>query len=57
MTVHARAAVSETVRTWHDNFHRLLEQLLVSELIAHGIAPADSPHAARVASFVIEVAP
>lgn len=53
-TVHARAAASETVRVWHDTFHRMLEAMLQQELHAVGVASADLSHAARVATFVIE---
>src|SRR5690242_16975955 len=31
-TVHARVALSDSVRTWHDNFHRMLEAMLQEEL-------------------------
>jgi AcrR family transcriptional regulator len=53
-TVHARAAVSAAVRTWHESFHRMLEATLVVELRGRGVASGDLPHASRVAMFVIE---
>jgi AcrR family transcriptional regulator len=54
VTVHARSATSETVRTWHENFHRMLEAMLVAKLRGDGVPTADLPHASRVAMFVIE---
>jgi AcrR family transcriptional regulator len=53
-TVHARVPLAETVRTWHTNFHRMLEATLHAELGRYGVASADLPHAARAAMFVIE---
>lgn len=53
-TVHARVPLSEVVRTWHDNFHRMMEALLAAQLRSHGVAAADVEHASRVATFVIE---
>lgn len=53
-TVHARASASESVRLWHDQFHRMLEARLYAELERHGMPAEDRPHAARVAMFVVE---
>jgi len=53
-TVHARAAVSESVRTWHDNFHRMTEAVVLAQLREHGVAARDLTHASQVAMFVIE---
>jgi AcrR family transcriptional regulator len=53
-TVHARLTVSESLRTWHTNFHRMVESTLVAQLRHHGVPSADLEYAARVAMFVIE---
>lgn len=53
-TVHARASVSEAVGTWHDNFHRMLETMLLTLLRNHGLKPDDLAPASRVTIFVIE---
>ncbi|HEY6561976.1 MAG TPA: helix-turn-helix domain-containing protein [Polyangiaceae bacterium] len=53
-TVHARLALSESLRTWHTNFHRMGEAALLAQLQSHGVPSADLEHAARVAMFVIE---
>ncbi|MET0283286.1 MAG: helix-turn-helix domain-containing protein [Polyangiales bacterium] len=53
-TVHARAAVSESVRTWHEQFHRMTEATLHTQLRSHGVPAKDLVHASQVAMFVIE---
>jgi AcrR family transcriptional regulator len=53
-TVHARLALSESLSTWHTNFHRMMEATLFAQLRNHGVPSADLEHAARVAMFVIE---
>lgn len=53
-TVHARAEVSESVRVWHDNYHRMVETTLHAQLRDHGIPEPAIEHAARLASFVFE---
>ncbi len=53
-TVHARAAVSPALGTWHENFHRAIEALLIAELRGQGVPPEDLVPASLVATFVIE---
>jgi AcrR family transcriptional regulator len=53
-TVHARAVVSESVRSWHEQFHRMTEATLHTQLRDHGVPSADLVHASQVAMFVIE---
>jgi AcrR family transcriptional regulator len=53
-TVHARAPQSEAIRTWHTNFHLGFEAMLRSDLVAHGLAPADVEHATLAATYVTE---
>lgn len=53
-TVHARAEVSESVRVWHDNYHRTIDITLRAQLREHGLPEPAIEHAARIASFVFE---
>lgn len=53
-TVHARLAISESLRTWHTNFHSMVEATLLARLRDHGVPSVDLEYAARVAMFVIE---
>lgn len=53
-TVHSRIAVSESVRTWHEGFHRLLEAVVEEQLRSQGLARGDEGHAARATMFVVE---
>lgn len=54
VTVHARAAVSETVRAWHDRFHQMFEALIAERLRAASMSPPERAHAARLAVFTLE---
>ena len=53
-TVHSRLQSSPAINLWHDNFHRMGEALLRSELQAHEIAEGDIGALATVLVFVIE---
>jgi len=53
-TVHARISRSDALRTWHDNFHRMIEQILVFEATQHGIVPAKAVSYSRLLVYVIE---
>lgn len=53
-SVHARVSLAEAVRTWHTNFHVMLETMLITQLRTHGVAPSDFGHASRVGMFVLE---
>lgn len=53
-TVHARVTLSDSLRIWHDDFHRMVEATLRVQLESQGVAACDLDHAARVAMFVIE---
>ena len=53
-TVHARAALSESIGAWHANFHRTLESALVALLHGHGVPRPEQGHASRVITFVLE---
>jgi AcrR family transcriptional regulator len=53
-TVHTRAERSETLREWHERFHQLLEQVIVQQLMAHGMSRADAEMTATVNSYVME---
>jgi TetR/AcrR family transcriptional regulator of autoinduction and epiphytic fitness len=54
MTVHARLEHSEVIRAWHDQFHKVLDQLLVSQLRAQGMTAAKASVMATVGTYVIE---
>ena len=53
-TVHSRASASDAVGKWHDNFHRLLESVLVAALRGQGVPEDDLAPASRVLTFVVE---
>lgn len=53
-TVHARLEHSAAIRDWHDQFHQVLDQLLVSQLVAQGLAPAKAAVMATVGTYVVE---
>ncbi len=53
-TVHARVAVSEAVRDWHDRFHQMMEAMAVRLLAKSRVPEADRPIAARLGMFVFE---
>lgn len=53
-TVHARVALSDVIREWHDGFHRMLDGLLVAQLKAKGMSAAKASLMATVGTFVVE---
>lgn len=53
-TVHARVATVESIRRWHDGFHRLVEATVEAQLRSHGMARGHEEQAARTTMFVIE---
>lgn len=53
-TVHARVAVSETIRLLHDRFHAITEGMLRAELIASGIADEKADALVKVCVFTVE---
>lgn len=54
VTIHARAAVSEKVRAWHERFHQLFEALIDERLASSGLDTRERGHAARFVVFAIE---
>lgn len=53
-TLHARVAVSDTLRAWHDGFHVLAESMIVVQLRERGLTPKHEADAARTLMFVLE---
>lgn len=53
-TVHARAVVSERVRTWHDTFHRMLEATIAEQLRGRRLARGNEELAAKATMFIVE---
>lgn len=53
-TVHARMASVESVRVWHDGFHRLVEAIIEQNLRSRSLAAGHEAHAARMTMFVVE---
>lgn len=53
-TVHARAAQSPVVNTWHDGFHAMTEALFRSTLEAAGVAGPDLDAEVKIGAFVME---
>lgn len=53
-TVHSRIAAVDSLRIWHDGFHRLLEATIEEQLRAARAAKGRELYAARAAMFVIE---
>lgn len=52
--VHARAATSPAIDTWHNNFHALVDSMLVGGFRRAGIAEPDLPATAAIGVFVVE---
>lgn len=52
--VHARAAASPAIGTWHDGFHALADAYLAEGLTKAGVAPEDVDAVSRTAVFVVE---
>jgi AcrR family transcriptional regulator len=53
-TVHSRIATSDSLRTWHDGFHRLLEAIIEEQLRTQGLARGHEAYAAKATMFVVE---
>lgn len=52
--VHSRTATSPTVDAWHNNFHALVDSLLVDGFRRTGVPEADLPSLATIGVFVVE---
>ena len=52
--VHARAPRSPAVAAWHEGFHALADELLMTGFRTAGVAEADLVAAARIGTFVVE---
>ncbi|RZI94572.1 MAG: TetR/AcrR family transcriptional regulator [Microbacterium sp.] len=52
--VHARAATSEVVGLWHDNFHTLVDDMMIDGFREAGVAEGDLAPMIQVATFVVE---
>ena len=52
--VHSRVSHSPKVRAWHDQFHTMVEQLSVSELVKAGVNLGEAVLDARLLIYVIE---
>lgn len=53
-TVHARLAKSPSVKQWHDQFHLMLDGLLVAQMCQRGVSPTKAKLLATVGTFVVE---
>lgn len=53
-TVHNRMNFAESVKTWHQRFHFMLESLVVNQLMLNGVKQEDCLAAAKIATFVVE---
>ncbi len=53
-TVHSRLEKSETIRNWHDRFHLMLDQMLVSQMVSTGMSKAKASVMATVGTYVVE---
>ena len=54
MTVHARLAQSEAIRLWHDQFHHMLDGLVIRGLVERGMPLEKASVMATAGSFVVE---
>lgn len=52
--VHARAAISEVVGRWHDEFHVLVDAMMVEGFRDVGVAEGDLVPMTKIATFVVE---
>lgn len=52
--VHSRVSHSPKVQAWHDQFHAMVEQLSVSELVNAGVCVAEAQLDAKLLIYVIE---
>lgn len=53
-TVHNRMNFAESIKTWHQRFHFMLESLVVNQLMLHGLKQEECVAAAKIATFVVE---
>ncbi|MGX1808153.1 TetR/AcrR family transcriptional regulator [Nocardia sp. NPDC055321] len=53
-TVHARAAGSPAIDTWHTAFHQLADVLFTDDLRTAGVAEDDLPAMSAIGTFVVE---
>lgn len=53
-TVHSRLEKAETIRNWHDRFHVMLDQMLVSQMVSTGMSKAKASVMATVGTYVVE---
>ena len=53
-TVHNRMNFAESIKTWHQSFHFMLESLVVNQLMLHGLKQEECVAAAKIATFVVE---
>ena len=53
-TVHNRMNFAESIKTWHQSFHFMLESLVVNQLMLHGLKQEECVIAAKIATFVVE---
>ena len=54
ITVHSRLEHSEAVRIWHTQFHLLLDNLVVAELLKQGLSHEKAAITAMAGTFIIE---
>ena len=53
-TVHSLLQTSEPVREWHDRFHRIVQAIITSELVARGTGREDAHKDALLLTYVFE---
>ncbi len=52
--VHGRIAISEQVRAWHDDFHRLASAFFAQRLMDRGANPSQAEAVVAIAFFLVE---
>lgn len=52
--VHARTAISPPINTWHDNFHALVDTMLIKGFRRAGVPEMDLKPMAAIGVFVVE---
>ena len=52
--VHSRVSHSPNLQAWHDQFHRMVEQLSVTELVKAGVSADEAQLDAKLLIYVIE---
>lgn len=53
-TVHSKVEHSAEIRKWHDQFHLILDQFLISQLLTRGIDKKQASLEAAIVTFVVE---